>query len=147
VYLRLDAIHRGNVGGRLRRLPNEALDQWRNDLLYSLLSGDTRGTYLFIVDSTCCSHHGCPENLTRTGRHGKMENHSLKDKRQKHKQRPVSGSHCFVMGLLLSPDGLRWPCCKSYHTKELMFRELKSVLGMADNKFNDFDCVEGWVGM
>jgi len=76
-----------------------------------------QGTFLFIVDQTYCSQQGkLAENTFRMG---------AKSSKKKAKKKGKSGyvlaqrqCHCFVMGLLITPQGIRIPFVKYYYTKD-----------------------------
>ena len=72
------------------------------------------GRWLLIVDQTYCTHQGLKtENTFSHGQKAK----SGKDRRRRQKL-PRRRCHCFVMGLLITPSGLRLPLCRSYYTQE-----------------------------
>jgi hypothetical protein len=74
------------------------------------------GTWLLIIDQTYCTHQGIKtENTFTHGKKGK----SGKDRRRRKKS---SGRrcHCFVVGLLITPSGLRVPLFRSYYTAEYL---------------------------
>jgi len=114
--LRARARHRAAVTRFLARL------HWARDwsLLASaadLLLGaeaDRGGTWLFILDQTYCTQQGqkaentfCRANVRQRQKKGHRKN----------KRCPKRFNHGFVMGLLLTPSGLRIPCCRSYYTE------------------------------
>ena len=76
-----------------------------------------QGTYLFILDQTYCSQQGKrAENTFRMG---------AKSSKKKAKKKGKSGytlaqrqCHCFVVGLLITPQGIRIPSVKHYYTKD-----------------------------
>ena len=72
-----------------------------------------RGRWLLIVDQTYCSQQGFKTENTFT--HGERAK-SGKDRRR-HKKSTKRSCHCFVMGLLITPGGLRLPLYRSYYTK------------------------------
>lgn len=72
------------------------------------------GRWLLIVDQTYCTHQGLKtENTFSHGQKAK----SGKDRRRR-KKLPRRRCHCFVMGLLITPSGLRLPLYRSYYTRE-----------------------------
>jgi hypothetical protein len=74
------------------------------------------GQWLLIVDQTYCTQQGSKtENTFSHGQRAK----SGKD-RQRRKKFPKRRCHCFVMGLLITPSGLRLPVYRSYYTKEYL---------------------------
>jgi hypothetical protein len=73
------------------------------------------GSFFFIVDQTVCSLQGkCAENTYNTRN---TKRRPTKSKRKQKKTAPRS-CHCFVMGLLITPSGIRIPFCRSFYTKE-----------------------------
>lgn len=119
--VRTDPRHRGNVLRFLRRLPTPVRDDFLEGLLGNLLAEEpARGTWVFILDQTYCGHNSARmQNGYSTSPRGKRpQKANPKDKRQKRKRQPQSYCHCFIMGLLLTPSGLRLPVFKSYYTKE-----------------------------
>lgn len=75
-----------------------------------------RGRWLLIVDQTCCTHQG--QKTENTFSHGHRAK-SGKDRRRRKKCKRRR-CHCFVMGLVITPSGLRLPLCRSYYTKEYL---------------------------
>ena len=77
-----------------------------------------QGTYLFILDQTYCSQQGkLAENTFRMG----AKSSKKKAKKKKGKSGYVLAQrqcHCFVMGLLITPQGVRIPFVKYYYTKD-----------------------------
>jgi hypothetical protein len=70
------------------------------------------GRWLLIVDQTYCTQQGLKtENTFNHGERAK----SGKDRRRR-KKLPRRRCHCFVMGLLITPSGLRLPLYRSYYT-------------------------------
>ena len=76
-----------------------------------------QGTYLFIVDQTYCSQQGKrAENTFRMG--AKSSKKKAKKKRKSGYTLAQRQCHCFVMGLLITPRGIRIPFVKHYYTKD-----------------------------
>ena len=112
--VRTDARHRAQVSRFLGRR------YWRRcDLLgqlrAQLLEMEARqGTFVFDIDQTYCSQQGkLTENTIIRGEKTKRRKKS-KNKQKKYAQR---SSHCFVMGLLITPSGIRLPFSVSYYTE------------------------------
>ena len=112
--VRTDARHRAQVSRFLGRR------YWRRcDLLgqlrAQLLEMEARqGTFVFDIDQTYCSQQGkLTENTIIRGEKTKRPKKSKK-KQKKYAQR---SSHCFVMGLLITPSGIRLPFSVSYYTE------------------------------
>ena len=112
--VRTDARHRAQVSRFLGRR------YWRRcDLLgqlrAQLLEMEARqGTFVFDIDQTYCSQQGkLTENTIIRGEKTKRPKKNKK-KQKKYAQR---SSHCFVMGLLITPSGMRLPFSVSYYTE------------------------------
>jgi len=75
-----------------------------------------QGTYLFAVDQTYCSQQG--KRTCNTFRMGKKSSRKRQGKRQTGYVLGQKQCHCFVMGLLITPQGIRIPFFKCYHTKD-----------------------------
>jgi hypothetical protein len=112
--------HRSNVVRFLRRLPSGVAADWLEALFGNLLLEEPQeGTWLFLLDQTSCGHQSSRlENSYSTAHRGRRQQHQPKNKRTKKKQQKQSYCHCFVMGLLLTPRGLRLPVWLPYYTKE-----------------------------
>jgi hypothetical protein len=73
------------------------------------------GTWAFLLDQTFCGQQGAlSENTFSRG------NYRARPKKgnRHNKKRARYSCHCFVMGLLITPGGLRIPCCRCYYTKD-----------------------------
>jgi hypothetical protein len=112
--------HHSNVVRFLRRLPQGVAADWLFALFGNLLhDGPAAGTWLFLLDQTYCGHQSSRlENSYSTAHRGRRQKHKAKNKRKKRKQQKQSYCHCFVMGLLLSPSGVRLPVWLPYYTKD-----------------------------
>jgi len=112
--------HRSNVVRFLRRLPHGVGDDWLEALFGDLLAAEPKdATWLFVLDQTYCGHQSSRlENTYSTAHRGRRQKHDRKDKRKKHKQHKQSYCHCFIMGLLLTPSGVRLPVWLPHYTKE-----------------------------
>jgi hypothetical protein len=75
---------------------------------------DRGGTWLFILDQTYCGQQG--QKVENTFSRANVRKRPRKGNR-KNKKSPKRSCHGFVMGLLLTPSGLRLPCCRSYYTE------------------------------
>lgn len=76
---------------------------------------DRRGTWVFILDQTLCGQQGKKtENTFSTGNRQRRPRKGRRYQKYKHARKSC---HCFVMGLLLTPSGLRIPCWRSYYTQ------------------------------
>jgi hypothetical protein len=112
--------HRSNVVRFLRRLPSGIAADWLEALFGNLLRDEPRqGTWLFLLDQTYCGHQSSRlENSYSTAHRGRRKKEENKNKRKKRKQQKQSYCHCFIMGLLLTPSGMRLPVWLPYYTKE-----------------------------
>jgi hypothetical protein len=83
------------------------------DLLLAAES-QRQGTWVFIVDQTYCGQQGQQTENTFS-----RANYRARPKKsqRRHKKHAKRSCHCFVMGLLLTPSGLRLPCCRGYYTE------------------------------
>ena len=92
------------------------------DLLLPLESRQT-GTWAFILDQTFCGHQGShTENTFSRGNY-----HPRPRKGNRHNKKHSRHScHCFIVGLLITPGGLRIPCCRCYFTETYCKAERKT---------------------
>lgn len=81
-----------------------------------LLQAEARkgGTWVFILDQTHVGQQGSKTENTFSRANYRPRQRKGNRKRKKYARRSC---HCFVMGLLISPSGLRIPCCRSYYTE------------------------------
>ena len=74
------------------------------------------GRSVFLVDQTLCSQQGHKtENTYSTGNRKRRPRKGRRYNKYTHTRKQC---HCFVMGLLITPTGLRIPFRRSYYTKE-----------------------------
>ena len=113
--VRTDARHRAQISRFMGR------HYWRRcdplgELRAQLLELEARqGTFVFDIDQTYCGQQGkLTENTIIRGEKTKRPKKS-KNKQKKYAQRSC---HCFVMGLLITPSGIRLPFSVSYFTKD-----------------------------
>jgi hypothetical protein len=115
--VRSQARHRAQLARFLAR------SHWSKDWLLLravadlLLQAEARqeGTWLFILDQTYCGQQGQKtENTFSRGNYRRRPRQSNR-KQKKHARRSCHG---FVCGLLLTPSGLRLPCCRCYYTED-----------------------------
>jgi hypothetical protein len=73
-----------------------------------------QGTWVFLVDQTYCGQQGQQTENTFS-----RANYRPRPKKGQRRQKKYAKRSChgFVMGLLLTPSGLRLPCCRSYYTE------------------------------
>lgn len=95
---------------------------WRKMRLLSILQGEllalesTKGRFIFLLDQTLCSQQGDKtENTYSTGNRQRRPRQGRRYNKYKHTRKRC---HCFVMGLLITPSGVRIPFRRSYYTKE-----------------------------
>jgi hypothetical protein len=114
--LRAQTRHRAAITRFLARL------RWSRDwsLLRAvadlLLQAEAQrgGTWVFVLDQTYCGQQGAQtENTFSRANYRKRP----KKGNRKNKKQARRSCHGFVMGLLLTPSGLRIPCCRSYYTE------------------------------
>jgi Transposase DDE domain len=81
-----------------------------------LLQAETKrqGIWVFIVDQTYCGHQGQKTENTFSRANYRVRAKKSQRRQKKHAKRSCHG---FVLGLLLTPGGLRIPCCRSYYTE------------------------------
>jgi Transposase DDE domain len=115
--IRTQARHRASVIRFLAKL------NWSKDwstlehLAARVLEAEQRrgGTWVFIVDSTLCGQQGTKtENTYSTGNRKRRPRKGRRYNKYKYARKSC---HCYVMGLLLTPSGLRLPCFRSYYTE------------------------------
>ncbi len=72
------------------------------------------GTWLFLLDQTYCGQQGLKTENTFSRANYRPRQKKGDRKQKKHARRSCHG---FVCGLLLTPGGLRIPCCRCYYTQ------------------------------
>lgn len=77
--------------------------------------GDT-GRFLYLTDQTLCSRQG--DNTQNTYSTGNRQRRSRKGVRYSKYKHARKLCHCFVMGLLIAPSGMRIPFRRCYYTKD-----------------------------
>lgn len=72
-----------------------------------------QGTWVFIVDQTYCGQQGQKTENTFS-----RANYRARPKKGQRRQKKYAKRSChgFIMGLLLTPSGLRIPSCRAYYT-------------------------------
>lgn len=106
-----------------RAQPARFLDRvrWRamnvlGQLVMKLLENESwSGEYILILDSTLVGHQG--STMENTYSTGNRKRRSAKNRRYKKYKYAKKSCHCFVFGLLLTPDGVRIPFVKPLYTK------------------------------
>lgn len=80
------------------------------------LESQPNGRWVFILDQTLCSQQGDKtENTYSTGNRQRRPRKGRRYSKYTHARKRC---HCFVMGLLLSPSGLRIPFRRCYYSKD-----------------------------
>jgi len=114
--IRTEPRHRAQLSRFLQRRfweDRPPLERVRNAFMASLTFA---GRVVFCVDQTLCGHAGVKtENTYSTGNRQRRPRKGRRHSKYKHARRSC---HCFVMGLLIFPDGTRVPFSNSYVTKE-----------------------------
>jgi hypothetical protein len=72
------------------------------------------GVWVFLLDQTYCGQQG--QQTENTFSRANYRPRAKKSQRRQKKQAQRS-CHGFVLGLLLTPSGLRIPCCRCYYTQ------------------------------
>jgi hypothetical protein len=114
--LRTEARHRAQISRFFGR------GYWkRTDLLGPLraalidMEAQRDGLFIFDVDQTFCTQQGQRgENTFSCGNYRKRPRKS----NRKQKKTARRAGHCFVMGLLITPSGIRIPFSTSFYTKD-----------------------------
>jgi Transposase DDE domain len=114
--IRTEARHRAQISRFFAR------GYWkRTDLLGPLraalidLEAQRDGLFIFDVDQTFCTQQGQRgENTFSCGNYRKRPRKS----NRKQKKSARRAGHCFVMGLLITPSGIRIPFSTSFYTKD-----------------------------
>jgi hypothetical protein len=75
-----------------------------------------QGRFVYLTDQTLCSQQGDKtENTYSTGNRKRRPRKGARYSKYKHTRKQC---HCFVMGLLLTPSGIRIPFRRCYYTKD-----------------------------
>jgi hypothetical protein len=114
--IRTETRHRAQISRCLAR------PWWRNIdvnaiLRQKLLEQETgRGLFVFILDATLNGQAGAKtENTYSTGNRKRRPAKGRRFGKYKYAKKSC---HCFTMGLLITPSGVRIPFSKPYHTRE-----------------------------
>jgi hypothetical protein len=113
--IRTDGRHRAQICRFLGRAYWRRVDVL-GPLRNSVLELEAKeGTFFFLVDQTVCSFQGqCVENTYNTRNTKRRPTKS----QRKQKKTARRSCHCFVMGLLITPSGIRIPFYRPFYTKE-----------------------------
>ena len=108
--------HRAQPGRFLMRMHRGSMN-FLDQLLAEFIADEYwTGEYVFIVDSTLIGRQGkTAENTYSTGN---RKRRPAKNRRYKKYKYAHKSCHCFVFGLLITPEGLRLPFYKPYHTRK-----------------------------
>lgn len=113
--IRTEPRHRAQLGRFLSRKFWGSVEMLATLREAVLILSAPPGTYLFLVDQTYCSQQGT--QTQNTFRMGKESSRPNRGKRKSGYVLARKQCHCFVMGLLITPQGVRIPFVKSYYTK------------------------------
>jgi len=95
---------------------------WRKLRLVAVLQAELlaqetkKGRFLYLTDQTLCSQQG--DKTQNTYSSGNRQRRPRKGKRYNKYKFARKRCHCFVMGLLITPSGMRIPFRRCYYTKE-----------------------------
>jgi len=95
--------------------------RWRTknvlgQLVMKLLKNESwSGDYILILDSTLVGHQG--QTMENTYSTGNRRRRPAKNRRYNKYKYAKKSCHCFVFGLLLTPEGVRIPLVKPLYTK------------------------------
>ena len=110
-----------------------------------LLAQETKGgRYVYITDQTLCSQQGDKtENTYSTGNRKRRPRKGVRYNKYKHTRKRC---HCFVMGLLLTPSGIRIPFRRCYYSKDYCVkkgRAYRKQTELAADMIRDLPLPEG----
>jgi DDE family transposase len=114
--VRCEARHRAQISRFLAR------PRWRKLNINALLRQrllerqPADGLFVFIVDATLTSQAG--KKTQNTYSTGNRQRRPRKGRRYGKNKHAKKNCHCFTMGLLVTPSGVRIPFSKPYHTRE-----------------------------
>jgi hypothetical protein len=95
---------------------------WKKMQLLSILRAETlsleskQGRFFFLIDQTMCSQQG--DKTENTYSSGNRQRRPRKGRRYSKYKHTRKRCHCFVMGLLITPSGMRLPFRRCYYTKD-----------------------------
>jgi hypothetical protein len=114
--VRSEPRHRAQVG---RFLGRKSLHKRHllSTLQAQMLALESKsGRFAYLTDQTLCSQQG--DKTQNTYSTGNRKRRPRKGVRHGKYKRTRKQCHCFVMGLLLTPSGMRIPFRRSYYTKD-----------------------------
>ena len=110
-----EPLHRAQPARFLERTHWRAMDILGQLIMRLLESESWSGEYLLILDSTLVGHQGATmENTYSTGNRKRRPAKNRRYNKYKHARKSC---HCFVFGLLITPEGVRIPFVKPLYTK------------------------------
>jgi DDE family transposase len=116
--IRSQARHRAQLARFLARL--HWSENWAvlNAVAGLLLQAEAQrqGNWIFILDQTYCGQQG--QKTENTFRCGNRTRRPKKGRRYQKRKCAKRSCHGFVLGLLLTPSGLRIPSCRCYYTQD-----------------------------
>jgi hypothetical protein len=114
--VRSEPRHRAQIGrflGRKSLHKRHLLTTFQAQVLALESKG---GRFVYLTDQTMCSQQGDKtENTYSTGNRKRRPRKGVRYSKYKHTRKQC---HCFVMGLLITPSGIRIPFRRSYYTKD-----------------------------
>lgn len=118
--LRTDPRHRAQVSRFLTGcgLANGGPESQRLTAALIQLESRKTGRWLFIVDKTCVSRQG--DKTPNTFSTGNRKRRPQKGRRHNKKKTAPKRCHGFVMGLLITPSGIRIPFHHCYYTEDYL---------------------------
>ena len=120
VAVRSEPLHRAQICrflGRKHLRKRQLLATLRTQVL---AAESLTGRFLYLTDQTLCSRQGDnTENTYSTGNRKRRPRQGVRYSKSKHARKQC---HCFVMGLLITPGGIRIPFRRSYYTKDFCQR-------------------------
>lgn len=81
-----------------------------------LMMESKKGRFIYVTDQTLCSQQG--DKTENTYSTGNRERRPCKNRRYGKYKHTRKRCHCFVMGLLITPSGIRIPFRRCYYTQE-----------------------------
>ena len=108
--------HRAQITRFLSRREMRRLGILRSAWTLLLACERQKGRFLLILDQTLCSQQG--NKTANTFSTGNRQRRPRKGRRYSKYTHKSKRCHCFVMGLVITPSGLRLPLRRFYYTKE-----------------------------
>lgn len=114
--IQTEVCHRAQVCRCLGRKFWDKYDPLRT-LQRALLACESgRGRFVFLLDQTLHGQQG--QKCENTYGTGNRKRRPRKGRRYSKYKFAAKSCHCFVMGLLITPSGIRVPFCKPFYTKD-----------------------------